>query len=126
MATLIPLEYGDDRDSLSDFMQELMDKHKNEESKYIDPLVSLIEDFEEYGSRINLHASKKFPPFKTFKGEDFAELRTKECRYFVYHTGNDVWIGLHGYEKQGNDTPRKEKNKAKKKIQLWKRTQKEK
>ena len=124
MAILRPLEYGDNRDSLSDFIQQLMDKHKNEESTYIYPLVSVVEDFEEYGSRINLHASKNFPPFKTIKGTKIAELRTKHCRYFIYHAGNDVWIGLHGYEKQSNETPKKELNKAKRELQLWKRTQK--
>ncbi len=123
MAVLTPLEYEDGTNSLTVFLQELMDKHKNEQTKYIAPLVKVLTDFQEYGSRINLHASKKFPPYKTIKGTEFAELRTKECRYFIYHIGNDVWIGLHGYEKQGNETPRNQISKAKKEIQLWKKTQ---
>ena len=122
MAILEPLKYDDGSNSLTIFLEELMEKHKNQESTYITPLIKVLKDFEEYGSKINLHASKSFPPFKTIKGTDYAELRTKKCRYFIYHSGNDVWIGLHGYEKQGNDTPEKEKNKAKKEIQLWKRT----
>lgn len=123
MAVLTPLQYEDGTNSLTVFMQELMQKHKNENTKYIAPLVKVLKDFEEYGSRINLHVSPKFPPYKPVKGTEFAELRTKECRYFIYHIGNDVWIGLHGYEKQSNDTPRKEIKKAKKEIQLWKETQ---
>ena len=123
MAILIPLESGDNEDSLSSFMRELMEKHKNEETKYIFPLVSVIEDFEQYGTRMNLHASKSFPPFKIVKGTDFAELRTKRCRYFIYHAGNDIWIGLHGYEKHGKEAPKKELNRAKEELQKWKKTQ---
>ena len=123
MAVLTPLEFEDGSNSLTVFMQELMDKHKNEDTKYIAPLTKVLVHFKKYGSRINLHASPKFPPYKPVKGTDFAELRTKECRYFIYHIGNDVWIGLHGYEKQGNKTPPKEISKAKKEIQLWKTRQ---
>ena len=123
MAVLKPLMYEDGTDSLSTFLQELTNKHKKENTKYIAPLIKVITDFQEYGSRINLHSSRNFPPYKTIKGREFAELRTKECRYFIYHTGNDEWIGLHGYEKQGNKTPLKEINKAEKEIKLWKRTQ---
>lgn len=126
MAILKPLENDDGTDSLSDFLEDLMEKHKKQESKYIAPLISVIENFQKYGSKINLQSSKNFPPFKTLKGEDFAELRTKLCRYFIYHTGNDIWIGLHGYEKHGNDTPRNEINKAKREIQLWQEIQKRK
>lgn len=126
MAILIPLVYEDGTTSLFTFLQELMDRHKNEGTKYIAPLRKVLKDFEKYGSWINKYSSKKFPPYKTFKGMDFAELRTKECRYFIHHTGNDVWIGLHGYEKQGNETPKKEINRAKKEVEEWKRTQKRK
>lgn len=123
MAVFKPLMFENGSNSLSDFLQELMDKHKNEETKYIAPLINVICDFEKYGSRINLHSSRTFPPYKTIKGTNFAELRTKECRYFIYHTGNDIWLGLHGYEKQGNETPRKEIKRAKKEIQTWKEVQ---
>ena len=64
MAKLKPLEFEDGSNSLTNFLQELMDKHKNENTKYIAPLTKVLLDFEEHGSKINLHASKKFPPFK--------------------------------------------------------------
>ena len=123
MAILQPLEYEDGTNSLTAFLQELMDKHKNEEITYIAPLIKVLEDFKKYGSRINLYSSKSFPPYKVVKGTDFAELRTKKCRYFIYHCGNDVWIGLHGFEKKCNDTPKKEINKGKKEIQIWQKAQ---
>lgn len=126
MAILKPLEDGDGSNSLFNFIKYLMEKHKNEGTKYIMPLTRVIDCFTEFGTRINQNASKNFPPFKTIKGTELAELRTYKLRYFIYHAGNDVWIGLHGYEKQGNETPKKELDKAKKELSLWKRMQKEK
>ena len=70
--------------------------------------------------------SKSFPPFKKLDSlyKNLGELRTKKCRYFIYKCDKFEWIGLHGYEKQSQDTPNNEIIKAKGEIRLWLETKK--
>ena len=121
MAVISPLKYSDGSDSLSSFLEELQSKHKNEEDKYIVPLIKVINDFQLYGPQINLHYSKKFPPYKKLDDiyKNLGELRTHKCRYFIYKCDKFEWIGLHGYEKQSQDTPKNEIVKAKGEIKQW-------
>lgn len=123
MPIIKPLLYSDGSNSFSDFLNELKEKHKNERELYIKQLIDIKDNFEIYGPQINQFGSKNSPPYKNlntiYKG--LGELRTKKCRYFIYNTGkNGVWIGLHGYEKQSNDIPKKEIKRAKEEIKLWK------
>lgn len=128
MAKLDFLKYADGSDSYSDFKQELAEKHHNEEERYIVPLDKVVTDFQKRGPLINKDYSKKFPPYKKLSEIDpnLAELRTKECRFFIYKYDIQSWIGLHGYEKQGQDMPKKEKTKVKGEIKLWKKITKNK
>lgn len=128
MVELNPIVYDDGTDSLTNFLEELMDKHHNEEEKYITPLLKVIEDFRKKGPLINLDYSKKFPPFKKMSDihKDLAELRTYECRYFIYKTGVNEWLGLHGYEKKSQDTPKNQIKKVKGEIKQWEQRRKKK
>lgn len=125
MAEITYLSYVDDdgneSNSLTDFLKELSEKHKNEEEKYIVPLVRLIKNFEDKGPGINKEASKNFPPYRKLEEihKNLSELRTKECRFFLYKIGNGLWLGLHGYEKQSTDMPRHEKARALGEIKTW-------
>jgi|GEM_PF-5965680 len=123
MAILNFLKYADGEDSYSKFKKELIQKHKNEEEKYIAPLEIVISDFCKYGPLMNKSYPKAFPPYKKLSDIDpnLAELRTKECRFFIYKYDKQTWVGFHGYEKQGQEMPKNEKAKVKGEIKLWKK-----
>lgn len=110
--------------SLIKFLKELYDKHPGEDRLYVKPLVDIIKEFEEKGPQINkIH--KNFIPFKKLEGnkyKDIYELRTKKCRYFIYKDEPNIYVGLHGFEKKSDDTPQNELTKARKEVELWKRT----
>lgn len=115
--------------SFSEFIKDLVDTHKGQDYKYSIPMITIMKDFQEKGPRINLDHSKKFPPFRRIEGDrykDIYELRTKECRFFLYKHNPDHYIGLHGYEKQGNITPKPELEKARKEKLSWQEEQKKK
>ena len=122
MPTIEALETKGGSNSLTDFINELAVKHRGQEHRYVQELKMVVRQFTEFGPRMNMMMSRKFPPFKSLHSiyPGLAELRTKKCRYFIYDTGlNGLWIGLHGYEKKSQDIPRNEIAKAKGEIQQW-------
>ena len=122
MAIFTPIEYEDGSNSFTEFLKELIEKHKGEEEIYIAPLLKVVENFRRYGPEMNKYSSKKFPPYKKLDDilKDLAELRTYQCRFFIYKVDKFEWIGLHGYEKQSDDMPKSEKNRAKREATLCK------
>ena len=122
MAVIQPMPTKNGSNSLIDFIEELSLKHKNENNRYILPFERAIHLFSLYGPMINYYFKKKSPIFKNLNRiyPGLGEIRTKECRYFIYDTGeNGIYIGLHGYEKQSQEIPRNEILKAKGEIQRW-------
>lgn len=123
MPVIIPLPTRNGSNSFIDFLTKLSEKHHHEERRYSAPLKRIISLFSDYGPMINHYFSKKFPPYKNLNNivRGLAELRIKECRYFIFDSGEDgVYIGLHGYEKQSQDIPKNELIKAKGEIIKWK------
>lgn len=123
-----PIKYDDGTDSFTNFVNELKEKHKGEEEKYIAPLIKLVKDFQKYGPLINLCYSKSFPPYKNLDDiqKDLSEIRTYQCRYFMYKIDKFEWIGLCGYEKKGDKMPDNQKIRAKGEIKRWKEKNKRK
>ena len=125
MPKIIPLKLNENRaDSLEEFVSTLFKKHVGQERIYVDALIKVIVEFQQVGPAINKN-HKNFIPFKKFKGNNLnglCELRTKKCRYIMFEDDSETYIGLHGFEKKTNETPKTELKKAKKEIEAWVRT----
>ena len=125
MPKIIPLKLNENKNnSLDEFVSELIKKHKGQEKMYVEPLIKVLVEFQEYGCLINkLH--KNFIPFKKFKGNNLVglcELRTKKCRYVMYEDDSNTYIGLHGFEKKSDKTPNNELEKARNEVAAWVKT----
>lgn len=110
------------KDSLSQFYKDLADKHPGQETDYIKPMKDAITEFEIKGPLINKD-HKNFIVYKKLEGnpyKDIAELRTKKCRYFIYKDEPNIYIGLHGFEKKSDKTPKSELERARKETLAWK------
>lgn len=125
MPKIIPLQLNENKpDSLTEFINDLIANHLGQQDKYVVPLVETLEEFEEIGPIINKY-HKNFIPFKKFKGKKYdgiCEIRTKKCRYIMYEDESNVYVGLHGFEKKSNETPKNELEKARKEVAAWIRT----
>lgn len=125
MPKIIPLKLNENKgDSLELFVNELIKKHAGQEKIYVEALIKIIIEFQLNGPAVNkLH--KNFIPFKRFKGKNMqglCELRTKKCRYIMYEDNSETYIGLHGFEKKSNETPKNELEKARNEVAAWIRT----
>ena len=123
MPKIIPLCVNG-QDSITEFLAELIDKHPGQESQYGRKLMKILEEFESKGPLINKD-HKNFIPFKKIKGERYDgiyEIRTKKCRFFIYKDDQNTFIGLHGFEKKSDKTPRNELEKARNEVLLWIKT----
>ena len=125
MPKIIPLQLNENRpDLLTEFIDELVKKHPGQQKDYVRPLIRILEEFKQKGSVINKD-HKNFIPFKRFKGNKYnglCEIRTKKCRYMLYEDDPQTYIGLHGFEKKSNDTPKNELEKARKEVAAWIKT----
>lgn len=114
---------NDSENSLITFLKELVDKHPGQDRIYVKPLIDVITEFEKKGPLINKE-HKNFIPFKKLEGKKYKglyELRTKKCRYLLYKIDNEHYIGLHGFEKKSDDTPKNELERAKGEVEKWRR-----
>lgn len=121
MPKIMPLSFNG-KNSLAEFYKELADKHPGQETTYIKPLQDVIKEFEEKGPIINKD-HKNFIVYKKIEGNPYkgiGELRTKKCRYFIYKDEPNIYIGLHGFEKKQNETPKSELERARKETLAWK------
>ena len=125
MPKIIPLKLNENRrNSLEEFIYDIYDKHPGQNDVYVKPFLKIVEEFLEKGPAINKD-HKNFIPFKKFKGDKYSgicELRTKKCRYIMYEEDSNTYIGLHGFEKKSNETPKNELNKARKEVAAWIKT----
>ena len=123
MPKIIPL-YLNGENLLKKFIKDLIKKHPGQQQTYVEPLRQVLREFELKGPFINKY-HKNFIPFKKIEGkkyDDIYEIRTKKCRYFLYKDDPNTYIGLHGFEKKSNETPKHELEKARNEVSLWKKT----
>ena len=118
MAEIYPLPLGNNRNSDTEFREELMKKHKMQEfAAYDYALNQLIK----YGTKINQKWKKD--SLKKLDKELY-ELRSRNVRTLLYFDGNNFYIILHSFLKSTQKTPKNEISKAYKEIIKWKKLKK--
>lgn len=114
MADIYSLPLGNNRNSDSEFRQELMKKHKMQEFVAYD---YALEQLKKYGTDINQKWKKD--SLKKLDKELY-ELRSNRVRVLLYFDGNDFYIILHSFLKTTQKTPKNEIEQARREIRKWK------